>query len=86
MTPRQLATGIIRVYRLFISPFMAPHCRFHPSCSAYAEQAIAQHGVGRGIVLALKRLGRCHPLHPGGHDPVPDSPENQTQQPTAQLR
>lgn len=62
---------IIRVYRYFVSPMLPRSCRFHPSCSEYAEEALAQHGALRGSWLAAKRLCRCGPWHPGGYDPVP---------------
>lgn len=68
---RKLVILPIRVYRYAISPMMASHCRFYPSCSAYAIEAIEQHGSLRGSWLATKRLARCHPWHPGGLDPVP---------------
>jgi len=71
---RKLALLLIRFYRYAISPMMASHCRFYPSCSAYAEQAISQHGLLRGGWLAVRRLSRCHPWHAGGYDPVPDCP------------
>jgi len=61
----------IRGYRRFISPVIPARCRFHPSCSAYALEAVAVHGPVRGLALALWRLLRCHPFHPGGYDPVP---------------
>jgi len=67
----------IRLYRYFISPLLGPNCRFHPSCSQYAEEAISRHGVLRGSWLAVKRLGKCHPWHEGGIDPVP--PQSSTQ-------
>lgn len=63
----------VRFYRFFISPLLGPRCRFEPSCSHYAEQAIVEHGIVRGAVLSLKRLSKCHPWHQGGYDPVPDS-------------
>jgi putative membrane protein insertion efficiency factor len=72
MKCQHLGAGLVRLYRLLVSPFMAPHCRFFPSCSHYAEQAIMQHGLLKGIYLTAKRLARCHPFHPGGYDPVPD--------------
>ncbi|MGB8265962.1 MAG: membrane protein insertion efficiency factor YidD [Candidatus Velthaea sp.] len=63
--------GLLRLYKLVISPFLPPSCRFTPSCSEYAFEAVATHGPVRGIVLAARRLGRCHPWNPGGPDPVP---------------
>lgn len=60
----------IRFYQIAISPFLAPSCRFYPSCSEYALTAIERHGPFRGAWLGLKRLARCHPFHPGGYDPV----------------
>ena len=62
---------LIRLYQLFVSPLLGPRCRFYPSCSAYSAQAIAGHGVVRGIALTVRRLLRCHPWNPGGVDPVP---------------
>jgi putative membrane protein insertion efficiency factor len=62
---------LIRGYQLVISPWTGASCRFSPSCSAYAYQAIETHGVLRGGVLAVRRLVRCHPWNPGGMDPVP---------------
>ncbi len=61
----------IRVYRAFISPLLPRMCRFHPSCSAYAMEALATHGPLKGSWLTVRRLSRCHPFHPGGLDPVP---------------
>ena len=62
---------LVRGYRWWVSPLLAPACRFHPSCSAYAEEALARHGGLRGGWLAARRLCRCGPWHPGGCDPVP---------------
>jgi putative membrane protein insertion efficiency factor len=62
---------MIRGYQLVISPMLGPRCRFHPSCSHYAQEALQVHGLRRGGWLALRRIGRCHPWHPGGLDPVP---------------
>ncbi|HIE32512.1 MAG TPA: membrane protein insertion efficiency factor YidD [Thermodesulfobacteriaceae bacterium] len=61
----------IRAYRYLISPWLPRTCRFYPSCSHYAEEAIREWGVSKGLLLALKRILRCHPFHPGGFDPVP---------------
>lgn len=61
----------IRGYQMFVSPLLGPRCRFYPSCSAYAVEAITTHGVLRGLYLAVRRLLRCHPWNPGGLDPVP---------------
>ena len=73
-SPRRLAWApvllLIRAYQRFVAPAFAGHCRFTPSCSEYAHQAIARHGW-RGVWLALRRLARCHPLGASGYDPVP---------------
>lgn len=61
----------LRAYQFVISPLLGPRCRFHPSCSEYAYEAVGIHGPLRGSWLALRRLARCHPWHPGGFDPVP---------------
>ncbi|HLW61230.1 MAG TPA: membrane protein insertion efficiency factor YidD [bacterium] len=61
----------IRFYRRWISPYTPPACRFYPSCSEYALEAVQRYGLFRGGWLALRRLCRCHPFHPGGYDPVP---------------
>lgn len=66
-----LLQGLIALYRLLVSPLLGPRCRFYPSCSAYASQALAEHGLWQGARLSLARLRRCHPGHPGGCDPVP---------------
>lgn len=62
---------IVRFYQRFISPALGPRCRFHPSCSEYAAQALMRHGHIRGGWLAIRRIARCHPFNPGGFDPVP---------------
>jgi putative membrane protein insertion efficiency factor len=62
---------LIDAYRLVLSPLLGGQCRYQPSCSAYAREALQRHGAGRGLRLALGRLLRCQPFHPGGHDPVP---------------
>jgi putative membrane protein insertion efficiency factor len=64
---------LIRVYQLFIAPLLGPRCRFHPSCSSYAAEAITRHGARAGVWLAAKRLARCHPWDDGGFDPVPEN-------------
>ena len=64
--------GLLRAYQRWVSPLFAPHCRYHPSCSSYAVTAISRFGAVRGGWLALRRLGRCHPLHAGGVDHVPE--------------
>jgi uncharacterized protein len=66
---------LIRVYRFGISPMLGPTCRFYPSCSCYAEEAIERHGAIRGTYLTARRLLRCHPWNPGGYDPVPSNNE-----------
>jgi len=67
----RVALALLRVYRYFVSPLLGPSCRFHPSCSAYAIEALERHGIVHGSRLALVRLAKCHPWHPGGVDPVP---------------
>ena len=62
---------LLRGYKLGISPFLGQNCRFYPSCSDYAAEAVREHGAAKGSILAAKRLGKCHPWHPGGFDPVP---------------
>lgn len=62
---------LIRLYQWTLSPLIGRHCRFHPSCSNYCLEAVETHGAGRGLVLGVRRLCRCHPWNPGGVDPVP---------------
>jgi hypothetical protein len=71
MLMKHLALGIIQLYRRLISPFLPPSCRFVPSCSQYGVEAITHFGLRKGGWLAVKRVLRCHPLNPGGYDPVP---------------
>jgi putative membrane protein insertion efficiency factor len=74
MSPVAVALRLgIRAYQLTIRPVIGDNCRFLPSCSEYAAEALALHGAGRGAVLAAARICRCHPWHPGGFDPVPSS-------------
>jgi uncharacterized protein len=67
----KLALALIKFYQIFLSPVLGPACRFIPTCSEYAYQAIAAHGLLRGGLMAMKRILRCHPFGPGGFDPVP---------------
>lgn len=80
--PRRGLMMLLRGYRLVISPIYGQVCRYYPSCSAYALGAVEQHGAGRGTLLALRRIARCHPWAAGGYDPVPPrrSAENLTDQ------
>ena len=66
-----VALLIIRAYQVLISPLIPSSCRFAPTCSQYAAEALSRHGFWRGLGLTLRRLARCHPFHPGGWDPVP---------------
>lgn len=68
---RAVVLGLIRLYQRTVSRVLPSTCRFEPSCSAYGYEAVQRYGVWRGGLLTLRRLGRCHPFHPGGHDPVP---------------
>lgn len=67
----RVLTGLVRGYQLFISPLLPPACRYTPSCSQYALEALERHGAWRGSYLTLRRLLRCHPFRAGGYDPVP---------------
>jgi uncharacterized protein len=73
---RAILRALIRGYQLLLSPWLGARCRFYPSCSQYALDALDSHGSVRGGILALRRLARCHPWHPGGYDPVPLKPHS----------
>jgi len=77
----RVLVALIAGYRRFVSPLLAPRCRFEPSCSAYALGAVREHGALRGTWLAVRRIGRCHPFHPGGFDPVPPAPHGRLSRP-----
>jgi putative membrane protein insertion efficiency factor len=68
---KRVALFLIRAYKIALSPLLGNHCRFYPTCSDYAFQAIKKYGLSKGVFLGLKRLLRCHPFHAGGLDPVP---------------
>lgn len=68
---RLAAAGAVRIYQLVVSPWLPPSCRFSPTCSEYARQALIRHGILRGTWMSLRRLSRCHPFCSGGYDPVP---------------
>lgn len=70
---RQILIVLIKLYRYAISPYLAPSCRYTPTCSSYAIEAIERHGLFRGSWLAVRRISRCHPWHEAGYDPVPEN-------------
>jgi len=72
LRPRNLVLGLINTYQKLVSANISPNCRYQPTCSWYAAEAVEKFGVFRGGWLGIKRIGRCHPLRPGGYDPVPD--------------
>ncbi|MFT7289085.1 MAG: putative membrane protein insertion efficiency factor [Halieaceae bacterium] len=74
---KSLLAYLIRAYQIILSPFMGHHCRYYPTCSEYAIDAIEEHGPWQGAQLALRRILRCHPWHAGGADPVPPACHNQ---------
>jgi len=71
-TMARIAIWLIRAYSFCVSPWLGNNCRFHPNCSRYAVTAIERYGVIKGGWMGLRRIGRCHPWHPGGIDPVPE--------------
>lgn len=72
MTPgARAASAVLRFYKTAVSPLLPRACRYEPTCSVYAREAIERYGLGRGTWLAIRRLARCHPFRPGGFDPVP---------------
>ena len=72
---KSLLIGFVKGYRIAISPLLMPTCRFHPTCSHYAIEALETHGALKGSWLSVRRLCRCHPFNPGGYDPVPQKDE-----------
>ncbi|HEY5956457.1 MAG TPA: membrane protein insertion efficiency factor YidD [Polyangiaceae bacterium] len=82
----RLLVLLLRIYRWTLSPLLGQVCRFHPSCSRYAEECLLTHGPFRGSWLAMKRLARCHPFHPGGYDPVPPRGPSDSNHPPRQQR
>ena len=77
LAARALAVPV-HAYRLFLSPLLGPNCRYYPSCSAYALDALRVHGALKGSWLSVRRICRCHPWHPGGYDPVPAPADRQS--------
>jgi putative membrane protein insertion efficiency factor len=77
----RVARALIRGYQLVLRPILPAACRFEPSCSEYARETLASHGLLRGSWLALRRIGRCHPFHPGGYDPPPTVTSHRSEEP-----
>ncbi|MBA1444610.1 MAG: membrane protein insertion efficiency factor YidD [Chromatiales bacterium] len=75
---RHILILLVRAYQLVISPVLGNHCRFYPTCSAYAVEALEKHGFFRGLILSLRRVSHCHPWHEGGIDPVPEPTEKKS--------
>jgi len=80
---KAVLVAALRGYQYAIRPMLGANCRFFPSCSDYAIEALQRHGTARGSLLAAKRLCKCHPYHPGGYDPVPETRERSTVKETA---
>ena len=72
LRPRRMVVGLITIYQKMVSPGLGVNCRYQPTCSSYAAEAVSRFGVWRGGWLGVRRVARCHPLRPGGHDPVPE--------------
>jgi putative membrane protein insertion efficiency factor len=70
---QKLIITLIKSYQYLLSPFLGSHCRYYPSCSHYALNAVKEHGTWKGLALAVRRVSRCHPWHEGGYDPVPNN-------------
>jgi putative membrane protein insertion efficiency factor len=79
-TMKTLLLALLRIYQYLLSPWVGQHCRFHPSCSEYAREAIETHGALKGGWLAARRLSRCHPWHAGGLDPVPGTQDGHAEE------
>ena len=75
--PAKIVVMLLRIYKAVLSPFLGQNCRFQPGCANYAMEAVERHGVIRGAWMAIKRIGRCHPWHDGGYDPVPECKSHQ---------
>lgn len=73
---KRIVIKIFRLYQRYISPMFPPSCRFEPTCSNYGIEAVQEHGALKGSYMAVKRISKCHPFHPGGYDPVPLNPKN----------
>jgi putative membrane protein insertion efficiency factor len=78
---KAVLVAAIRGYQLAVRPLLGANCRFYPSCSDYAREAIERHGAAKGSWLATKRIAKCHPYHPGGYDPVPETTGTRTSHP-----
>lgn len=74
---KKLFLFLLKTYKKIISPFLGNHCRFYPSCATYTHEAIDKYGIIKGLILGIVRIFKCHPFHPGGYDPIPDSFEVQ---------
>ena len=77
---KAVVLALLGFYKRWISPWLGARCRFQPTCSVYAMDAVHRFGAWRGSWLAIRRIGRCHPWHPGGYDPVPDGPHTHSNQ------